>query len=400
MDVWTSPSRRCLLPCALYQDRLSAWQNQNENENTIACADACRPATATIPSWDACRTEKDHYREGDRRRAKDGSRPLQGVTVQVKGSGAGAALSGGVVTGTDGRFSIQVNSNVKTLIFSFIGYTNQELPVGAGPMQVVLTATASGLNEIVVIGYGTAKKTDLTGAIATVSEKDFQKGSITTPEQMIAGKIPGVSVISNSGQPGAGSTIRIRGGASLNASNDPLIVLDGVPLSNDAISGAGSPLSFINPDDIESFTVLKDASAAAIYGTRASNGVIIITTKKGHGGGLKVNVNSVNSVGNITGKVSVLSAAQFRSVVNANGTAAQIAQMGAASTDWQNQIYQSAIGTNNTIGLSGGIKGLPYRLSFGYQDQNGVLKTDNLKKTSVSFTLRSRHISITTRKWI
>jgi iron complex outermembrane receptor protein len=313
--------------------------------------------------------------------SKDGS-PLQGVTVQVKG-----VVSGGVITGIDGRFKIAVDPAVKTLVFSSVGYGIQEAPAGAGDIQVSLTGTAAGLNEIVVIGYGTAKKTDLTGAIATVSEKDFQKGTITTPEQMIAGKIPGVSIISNGGQPGAGSTIRIRGGASLNASNDPLIVLDGVPLSNDAIPGSGNPLSFINADDIESFTVLKDASAAAIYGTRASNGVIIITTKKGRGGSLKVNFNSVNSVGSITGKVSVLSAAQFRSVVNANGTAAQIAQMGGATTDWQDQIYQAAIGTNNTISLTGGIKGLPYRLSFGYQDQNGVLKTDNLRKTSLAFSL-------------
>jgi TonB-linked SusC/RagA family outer membrane protein len=312
---------------------------------------------------------------------KDGT-PIPGVSVQPKG-----AISGGVITDADGRFKISVGPQVKILVFSSVGYGIQEAAAGTGPIQLALTSNAAGLNEIVVIGYGTAKKTDLTGSIATISEKDFQKGAITTPEQMIAGKIPGVSVISNSGQPGAGSTIRIRGGASLNASNDPLIVLDGVPMSNDAISGAGNPLSFINADDIESFTVLKDASAAAIYGTRASNGVIIITTKKGRGGALKVNLNTVNSVGSITGKVSVLNATQFRSIVNANGTSAQIAQLGGASTDWQDQIYQKAIGTDNTISLSGGIKGLPYRLSFGYQDQNGVLKTDNLTKTSISFTL-------------
>jgi TonB-linked SusC/RagA family outer membrane protein len=313
--------------------------------------------------------------------AKDGS-PLQGVTVMSKGS-----LSGGVVSGADGSFTITVDGKVQTLIFSFVGYGIREAPIAGKAMSISLSAGGSNLNEIVVIGYGSVRKKDLTGSIATIGEKDFQKGAITTPEQMIAGKIPGVSVISNGGQPGVGSTIRIRGGASLNASNDPLIVLDGVPLSNDKIPGAGNPLSFINADDIESFTVLKDASAAAIYGTRASNGVLIVTTKKGRGGSLKVNLNSVNSVGSITKKVDVLSAAQFRSVVNANGTPAQIAQMGGASTNWQDQIYQSAFGTDNTISLSGGLKALPYRLSFGYQDQNGVLKTDNLKKTSLSFTL-------------
>ncbi|HEY4061733.1 MAG TPA: SusC/RagA family TonB-linked outer membrane protein [Puia sp.] len=312
---------------------------------------------------------------------RDGS-PLQGVSVVPKG-----ALSGGAVTAQDGSFSIQVDARVRTLVFSSVGYGIQEVPIGSGPLAVSLTAGLGNLNEVVVIGYGSVRKKDVTGAVATVDEKDFQKGNITTPEQMIAGKIPGVSIISNSGQPGAGSTIRIRGGASLNASNDPLIVLDGVPLSNDAVSGAGSPLSFINGQDIESFTVLKDASAAAIYGTRASNGVIIITTKKGSSMGLKLTFNSVNSVGSVTKKVPVLSAAQFRSVVNTNGSAAQIASMGGASTNWQDQIFQSAFGTNNTISMTGGIKSLPYRLSFGYQDQNGVLKTDNLTNTSLSLAL-------------
>lgn len=320
--------------------------------------------------------------------AKDGS-PLAGVTVQPKGFS-----SGGVVTGADGRFTLSVEGNPKTLVFSFVGYGSVERPIGQGSFDVSLTAATSNLNEIVVIGYGTARKKDLTGAIATVSEKDFQKGSITTPEQMIAGKVPGVSIISNSGQPGSGSTIRIRGGSSLNASNDPLIVIDGVPLDNEipvdqksAIPGAGNPLSFINPNDIESFTVLKDASAAAIYGTRAANGVIIITTKKGKGGALRVSLSSVNSVSTLSKKVEVLSPAQFRAVVTANGTPAQVAMMGASSTDWQDAIYQDGLGTNNNLSISGGIKKLPYRISVGYQDQNGILRTDNLQRTSVAFVL-------------
>ena len=320
--------------------------------------------------------------------ARDGS-PLQGVTVLPKGT-----LSGGAVTGNDGSFTISVDRNVQTLVFSFVGYGIREAPIGGGAITVALTPGSGSLNEIVVIGYGTAKKKDLTGAVATIDEKDFQKGSITTPEQMIAGKIPGVSIISNSGQPGAGSTIRIRGGSSLNASNDPLIVLDGVPLDGEiqagqksSIAGAGSPLSFLNPNDIESFTVLKDASAAAIYGTRAANGVILITTKKGKGGGLKVNLSSVNSLSALTKEVPVLSPAQFRSVVNAKGTAAQIAMMGAANTNWQDQVFQDGLGTNNNLSISGGVKGLPYRLSVGYQDQNGILKTDNLRRTSVTLAL-------------
>ena len=318
--------------------------------------------------------------------AKDGS-PIPGVTVLPKG----ALSKAGVVTGNDGSFRISIDRRVTTLVFSSVGFGIKEAPVGEGVMAISLAATSSGLNEIVVIGYGTVKKKDLTGAIATVSEKDFQKGDITTPEQMIAGKVAGVSIVSNGGQPGAGSTIRIRGGASLNASNDPLIVIDGVPLDNDiltgqtsVIPGASSPLSFINPNDIESFTVLKDASAAAIYGTRASNGVIIITTKKGRGGPLKVSFSSVNSMSALIKQVPVLSAAQFRTVVNANGTPAQIAMMGGANTNWQDQIYQDALGTNNNISLSGGLKKLPYRISIGFQDQDGILKTDNLKRTSAA----------------
>jgi iron complex outermembrane receptor protein len=316
--------------------------------------------------------------------AKDGT-PLPGVSILAKGS-----TTGGAVSGTDGKFSIQVGPDTKILVFSFVGYGTTEMPVGTGTITVGLTVTTANLNEAVVIGYGTTRKKDLTGSVAVVNEKDFQKGTITTPEQMIAGKVPGVSIISNGGSPGAGSTVRIRGGSSLNANNDPLVVLDGVPLSNDQIPGAGSPLSFVNAEDIETFTVLKDASATAIYGARASNGVIMITTKKGRGGNLKVNFNTVNSVGSITKKVDVLSAAQFRSVVNANGSAAQIAMLGGSSTDWQDQIYQTAFGTDNVVGLTGGIKGLPYRLSIGYQNQNGVLKTDNLTKTSIALALNPR----------
>lgn len=227
-----------------------------------------------------------------------------------------------------------------------------------------------------------------------MSEKDFQKGAITTPDQLIAGKVAGVSVISNSGSPGAGSTIRIRGGSSLNASNDPLIVIDGVPLlpatnpnGSSTLAGAANPLSMINADDIESFTILKDASATAIYGSRASNGVIIITTKKGKSGGLKINFSTVNSMSSIAKEVSVLNASQMTQVVEANGSPAQIALLGSANTNWQNQIFQTATSTTNNISLSGGIKNFPYRISIGYQNQNGILRTDNLQKTSASIAL-------------
>jgi len=321
--------------------------------------------------------------------AKDGS-PLAGVSVLPKGGKTGVA------TGSDGSFHIAVDPSTRTLVFSSVGFGTREIPIGDGPLRITLTSNNASLNEIVVIGYGTARKKDLTGSVAVVTEKDFQKGTFTTPEQMIAGKVAGVSVISNSGQPGAGSTIRIRGGSSLNASNDPLIVIDGVPIDNDiapgqksVVAGAGNALSFVNPDDIESFTVLKDASSAAIYGTRAANGVILITTKKGKSGAPKVNLNSINSLSAMTKKVSVLNAAQFKSVVNANGTAAQKAMLGAANTDWQDQVYQDALGTNNNVSISGGIKKLPYRLSVGYQDQNGVLRTDNLKRLSVGLMVNA-----------
>lgn len=309
------------------------------------------------------------------------NQPLSGATIKLKGKQISA------VTNDNGLFSINASSN-DVLLFTSVGYLSLESKAGSGnTLNVTLTTNAANLNEVVVVGYGTARKKDLTGAVSIVSSKDFQKGIISTPEQMIAGKVPGVSIISNGGQPGSGSTIRIRGGSSLRASNDPLIVIDGVPLETSAISGAGNALSFINPNDIESFTILKDASAAAIYGTRASNGVIIITTKKGIAGKLKVNFSSTTSVSSITKKVAVLSADQFREVVNAKGNAAQKAMLGTANTDWQDQIYQHALSTDNNISLSGGIKKLPYRFSLGYANQDGILKTDNLQRVSAALIL-------------
>jgi TonB-dependent starch-binding outer membrane protein SusC len=319
--------------------------------------------------------------------ASDGL-PLQGVSVVSKGTNSGTS------TGSDGTYKIQVGPNVKVLVFSFVGFGTYEATINGESLFVSLTSINSNLNDIVVIGYGTAKQKDLTGAISVINEKNFQKGVIISPDQLIVGKVAGVSVVSNGGQPGSGSTIRIRGGSSLTASNDPLFVIDGIPIDNEippgqtsAIAGAGNPLSFINPNDIESFTILKDASASAIYGTRAANGVIIITTKKGRGGNLKVNFNTLNSVSTVTNNVSVLSAAQFSSIVNKNGTAAQIAMLGTSNTNWQDQIYQTALGTTNNISVSGGIKELPYRFSIGYQNQNGVLKTDNLTRTSGSLAV-------------
>ncbi len=312
--------------------------------------------------------------------SKDGT-PLANVNVSVKGTKISTQ------TDKDGNFKLTAPAGATTLIITSAGFTPQETGLSASSFSISLVQNNQQMNEVVVVGYGTVRKKDLTGSVTTVTSKDFQKGSITTPEQMIAGKVAGVSVISNGGQPGSGSTIRIRGGSSLRASNDPLIVVDGVPLDNSGISGAGNALSFINSNDIESFTVLKDASAAAIYGTRASNGVIIITTKKGKGGKLRMNFSSVNSISTKIKNVEVLNADQIRSIVNANGTAAQKAMLGSANTNWQDEIYRSAFSTDNNLSFSGGIKNFPYRVSLGFQNQNGILKGDNLQKGSLALVL-------------
>jgi iron complex outermembrane receptor protein len=319
--------------------------------------------------------------------------PLVAASVTVKGTNKGTT------TAADGTFSINVASNQTTLVVTFLNYATKELQIaGKNSINVALSQSADQLSEVVVIGYGSVRKKDLTGSVATISSKDFNTGAITTPEQLIAGKVAGVSIISNNGAPGSGSTIRIRGGASLNASNDPLIVIDGMPIDGGGISGQANPLALINPNDIESFSVLKDASAAAIYGARASNGVILITTKKGKKGAMKLDFTSQLSIGNITKKADVLTANEIRSIVNANGTSTLKSLLGNANTDWQDQIYQTAISTDNNISISGAAKNLPYRLSIGNLNQKGILKTDELKRTTVGIninpTLFDNHLSI------
>lgn len=255
------------------------------------------------------------------------------------------------------------------------------------------------IEQVVLIGYGKQKKSDLTGSIASVTAKDFNGGS-TSADQLIQGKAPGVTVTGNGGNPGSGSTIRIRGGASLNASNDPLIVIDGIPMDFNGLSGASNALALINPNDIESFDVLKDASAAAIYGNRASNGVILITTKKGSAGKLKINFSTISSVSTKMGNMSVLSADEFRKYVIENSTQQKyIDMLGTANTNWQDQIYQAAWGTDNNISISGGVKKLPYRLSLGYTEQNGIVKTNEFRRTSFGLNLTPKffdnHLSVT-----
>lgn len=309
---------------------------------------------------------------------------VSGVSITLKGT------SRGTTTGEDGSFSISVPEN-GTLVFSSVGFSSQEFPVaGISSLNVNLQSTAGNLNEVVVVGYGTQRRRDVSGAITTISSKDFVKGQITTPEQLIAGKVAGVQITSNGGAPGAGSTIRIRGGASLNASNDPLIVIDGVPLASGGIAGAANPLSLINPNDIESFNILKDASATAIYGSRASNGVIIITTKKGRSGAPKVTFSTQMSYATPAQKVDVLTPDEFRAYVEEKGNGNQKALLGTSSTDWQDEIYQNAFGTDNNISVSGGLRNMPYRFSLGYLNQNGILRTGNLERMSAGLNLTPR----------
>ena len=301
--------------------------------------------------------------------------PLIGATIMVEGE------KGGTVTDFDGNFVLQVSSSAKKIKVSYIGYIDKILAISEN-MKVNLESDSKALADVVVIGYGTARKSDLTGSVATVKAKDFNKGLVSSPEQLINGKVSGVQIMSNSGSASAGSTIRVRGGASLNASNDPLIVLDGVPLEQGGISGNSSNfLSMINPSDIESMTVLKDASSTAIYGSRASNGVIIITTKKGQQGGLKVNFNTTNSMQTRAQMVDMLSHDDFVNVINQFGTDNQKSLLGNANTDWNDEVYRTAFGTDNTLSLSGSIgKYWPFRVSAGYYNQSGLVRKDNVER--------------------
>jgi len=332
------------------------------------------------------------------------SKPISGTVVDATGEpviGASISVKGthiGTVTDIDGNFGLTVADNA-VLVISSIGLLPKEVPVaGKSVLKIVMNEDTQLLNELVVIGYGTMKKGDLTGSITAIGEKDFQKGLVTNPTSLITGKVAGVQVTPTGGRAGSGNQIRIRGGASLNASNDPLIVIDGVPLDNGDISGMTNPLSTINPNDIESMNILKDASATAIYGSRASNGVIIITTKKGVAGQkTKVEVSTQNSIATIARRVETLSAGQFRDVVTAQANdrfgegsdkANQyIGYLGTANTDWQNEIFRNAFTTDNNISISGAAGILPYRVSAGFISQDGILDTDNMKRTTAAINL-------------
>ena len=321
--------------------------------------------------------------------------PVIGASVFQKGT------SIGTVTDLDGNFTLAVESDA-ILTISFIGYITQDVSVaGRNVLNIILAEDAQLLDEVVVIGYGSVKKGDLTGAVTPIGEKDFQKGLVRTPAELITGKVPGVQITSNGGRAGDGGRIRIRGGASLNASNDPLIVIDGVPLDNGSMSGVTNPLAMLNPNDIESMNILKDASATAIYGSRASNGVIIITTKKGSlGQPLKVTISSQASISTVAKKVDVMSANQFREAVINNPFTEQkhLDMLGNANTNWQDEIFRNAFTTDNNIVISGSAKNLPYRFSAGFISQDGILDTDNMKRTTASFSLSPKflenHLSV------
>jgi len=314
----------------------------------------------------------------------DSGEGLIGANVVVKGTTVGT------VTDFDGSYSLVVPEGFDILSFSYTGYTTIEVKLTNEDVVNVALGQGKLLEEVVLIGYGTVKRQDATGSIQSVSSKDFNKGAITGAQELLAGKIAGV-VISTGGAPGEGAAIRIRGESSLQASNDPLIVIDGVPIEGDGVDGGRNPLNIINPNDIESFTVLKDASATAIYGNRASAGVILITTKKGSvGSKLRIGYSANISIGRATEFVDVLNAAEYRTVVDSlsDADSAKITPLlDTFDTNWQEEIYQTAIGHDHNLYLSGGLAQIPYRVSLGYSDKDGILRTDEFRRFSAGLNL-------------
>ena len=308
--------------------------------------------------------------------------PVIGASVLIKGT------TNGTITDFDGNFILKANQG-DIIVISFIGYKTQELPAATN-MNVVLQDDSQLLDDVVVIGYGQVKKEDATGSVTAMKPDKISKGITTSPQDMITGKIAGVNVVSTGGAPGAGATVRIRGGSSLNASNDPLIVIDGLAMDNDGIKGMSNPLSLVNPNDIETFTVLKDASATAIYGSRASNGVIIITTKKGSAGSApKVSYDGNVSFGKLRKKLDVMTGDEYRDyVTNLYGGEANLPYaLGTANTDWQDEIYRTAVSHDHNVTISGGLRHMPYRVSLSYTNQNGIVKTSNFERFTASVNL-------------
>ena len=325
--------------------------------------------------------------------------PIIGANILIKGTATGT------ITDLDGNFQLTADADA-LLVISFIGYQTQELP--AQPvMNIILRDDSKQLEEVVVIGYGSVKKNDLSGSVVAIKAEDMNKGAVTSPQELIQGKVPGLYVSAGDGQPGAGSSIRIRGGASLNASNDPLIVIDGIPVANDAAPGTPNALATINPNDIETFTVLKDASATAIYGSRASNGVIIITTKKGTQDRIKVHYAGTFTVKDPYKRVKVMGADEFRATTirqyplgTTLGDAAQamINQYPEQSTRWQDEIFRTGLATDQNISVGGKVAFLPFRASVGYNTEKGTLYTSHYDRYTASLNLSPKffddHLSV------
>ena len=304
---------------------------------------------------------------------------LPGVSIIIKNS------TNSTVSDSNGNYQINANKG-DTVLFSFLGYGTVEKKITGNVMNISLQEATKTLDEVIVIGYGTSKKKDLTGSVATVSSKDFQKGPVTNIESLIANKLPGVQITPSSGKPGAGSSILIRGGSSLSATNNPLFIIDGVPM--EGYNNGPGILSQLNPNDIESFTVLKDASATAIYGSRASNGVVIITTKKGSLNDFKVTISSNTRVSTIIQNASVLTADQYRAVVNGlDSNTPPRTPLGEANTNWQDEIFQVGLAQEHNVSMSGAVKSLPYRASVGFLEQNGNLKTGKYKRFTALLNL-------------
>ena len=311
--------------------------------------------------------------------------PIIGATVRVDGTQTAT------VTDFDGNFVLKANQGADITI-TYIGYQPQTVKA-APTVEVILQDDAAVLNEVVVIGYGAVRKSDLTGSVTAMKPDTKNKGLVVNAQEMMQGKIAGVNVTSDGGSPGGSSTIRIRGGSSLNASNNPLIVIDGVPMDNNGVKGLSNPLSMVNPQDIESFNVLKDASATAIYGSRGSNGVIIITTKKGRKGSApQVSYNGSVTMSMKKKLIDVMNGDQYRAFAtqlykgNAREEAA-MAALGDANTDWQDEIYRTAWSHDHNVTLAGAIGNLPYRVSLGYTDQQGILKTSDFKRYTAALNL-------------
>lgn len=309
--------------------------------------------------------------------------PLIGASVLEQGTAVGTA------TDIDGNYSISVSPK-SSLVVSYVGYNTQTIPVnGRTTIDVTLAENTVVLNEVVAIGYGVVKKSDATGSVAMVKPDDIEAGMATSAQDLLVGASPGVVVTTNGGQPEGGATIRIRGGSSLNATNDPLIVLDGVPLSNEGVQGMSNPLAMISPDNIESMTILKDASATAIYGSRASNGVIIITTKKGQAGRPQVNFSANMYVNHARKKWDVLGADAYRDIIiNYHGADSEAAAaLGNANTKWQDQVLRTTVSHDYNLSIGGTVGFLPYRVSASYTKNNGIVKNSSMERVTVGFNL-------------